>query len=41
MGNCRLVKGGGGLGRAREKVRGFGLRHDEMNLFHRLSIKRN
>ena len=41
MGNCRLVKGGGGWGGRGEKVRGFGLRHDEMNLFHRLSIKRN
>lgn len=38
MGNCRLVKGGGGRG---EKVRGFWLRHYEMNLFHHLSMKRN
>lgn len=42
MGNCRLVKGGGGgWGGRGEKVGGFGLRHDEMNLFHHLSIKRN
>lgn len=45
MGNCRLVKGlregGGGWGGRGEKVRGFWLRHDEMNLFHHLSMKRN
>lgn len=44
MGNCRLVKGlregGGGWGGRGEKIRGFWLRHDEMNLFHHLSIKK-